>query len=208
MRKKVQSVIAWTDYPITELGDLEKSIVPIRECRIISYDGNKYCCVQINGIEKEIRTGYLYSKYGRYNQAPTISFQMLRMLNKKLCKQSGKPASRTVSYIVYEANYQPGLRYLSVGNKKEALRQCRKYGLGSEVVMEIRIENRHGISTIFSNMTFVFNGGHLEILREISNTRKYTKDTHNKHYVKLPFKSISYRGFYHEFSSRIQRMVR
>lgn len=163
MSKKIKTVTAWTDYPIIELGDLPKSIAPIRECRIISYDGNKYCGIKIHGIETEIRIGYLYSKCGRYNEVPTISYQKLRMLNQKLRKQIGKPASRTISYVVYEANYQPGLRYRGVSNKKEALRQSRKYSLGSEVVRDIRVENRHGISSSISDIKFVFTVNHLGI---------------------------------------------
>lgn len=51
---------AWTDYPIVELGDVAHSEAAIREVRIITYDGDKYCRVVVEGVEVEIKSGYLY----------------------------------------------------------------------------------------------------------------------------------------------------
>lgn len=57
-----------------------------------------------------------------------------------------KPASRTVSYIVYPPNYKPGDGYVKVKNKKAALKQAIKYGTGAEVDREISTKNkRHSI---------------------------------------------------------------
>lgn len=70
-------MIAFTDYPITELGDVEK-IVPIRKCRVLSYDGDKYCQVMVEGVRKEIKAGYLYILPGRYGEVPPINPEELR----------------------------------------------------------------------------------------------------------------------------------
>jgi len=62
----------YTDYPITELGDTPGTRAPIRECRIISYDGDKYCTVAVCGVVTEIKTGYIYMRPGRCGDAPSI----------------------------------------------------------------------------------------------------------------------------------------
>jgi hypothetical protein len=62
----------YTDYPITELGDTEGEIAPIRECRVISYDNNKYCEVSVCGVVKSIKSGYIYFKPGRSQEVPSI----------------------------------------------------------------------------------------------------------------------------------------
>jgi len=63
---------AWTDYPITELGDKEFKEAPIRECEILSYDGDKYCEVIVEGIKKSIKKGYLYREPGRCGEVQII----------------------------------------------------------------------------------------------------------------------------------------
>ena len=62
----------YTDLPIEKLGDLPHRIAPVREVKIISYDGNKYCHVEVNGVMLDIKTGYLYSKKGRHGEVPNI----------------------------------------------------------------------------------------------------------------------------------------
>jgi hypothetical protein len=53
-----------TDYPIGALGDLTGKVAPTRSCRIIGYDGNKYCDVLVYGETGVVRTGikrgYIY----------------------------------------------------------------------------------------------------------------------------------------------------
>lgn len=58
---------AWTDYPITALGDVAGEPAPVRECNIISYDGDRYCVVEVKATLScdpphviEIKAGYLY----------------------------------------------------------------------------------------------------------------------------------------------------
>jgi len=61
---------AYTDCPIKELGDIGGELAPIRECEILSYDGNKYCVILVEGVKSEIKSGYLYKKHGRIGEVP------------------------------------------------------------------------------------------------------------------------------------------
>ena len=71
---------AWTDYPFIELGDAASKSAPVREIQVISYDGDKYCRVQVEGLEHEIKSGYVYTKAGVYGQVPKITRRQLAML--------------------------------------------------------------------------------------------------------------------------------
>lgn len=51
----------WTDYPMTELGDVAGRSAPTRAVRLISFDGDKYATVEVMGVQKEIKMGYLRS---------------------------------------------------------------------------------------------------------------------------------------------------
>jgi hypothetical protein len=59
----------YTDYPFTALGDPANLAAPLRRVRILSYDGNKYCEVLVEHVNKEgatlqhydrIKAGYIY----------------------------------------------------------------------------------------------------------------------------------------------------
>ena len=67
---------AWTDYPIIEFGDVEGELAPIRRCKIVAYDGDKYAKVFIRdqscAVTKSIKGGYLYSKPGRHGDVPNV----------------------------------------------------------------------------------------------------------------------------------------
>ena len=52
----------YTDYPILELGDESGKEAPVRECKPISYDGNKYCVVEVGGVLTSFKSGYIYTK--------------------------------------------------------------------------------------------------------------------------------------------------
>jgi hypothetical protein len=71
----------WTDYPIEKLGDHAFEDAPIREVKIISYDGNKYCKCKISGVIEEIKSGYIYTKPGRYAEVPCITDDQLDMFD-------------------------------------------------------------------------------------------------------------------------------
>lgn len=65
---------AWTDYPFTELGDRPFEEAPIRQIRIISYDGDKYVNGTINGIDVSIKLGYCYRTRGRLGEVVSYRF--------------------------------------------------------------------------------------------------------------------------------------
>ncbi len=68
---------AFTDHPFAFLGDEEGQKAPIRECLVLSYDGNKYCKIIVDGEEAEVKTGYLYKDAGRFGDAAPIEINEL-----------------------------------------------------------------------------------------------------------------------------------
>jgi hypothetical protein len=56
---------AFTDYPFEFLGDALGFDATLREIEVLSYDGDKYCIVQVEGWKCEIKSGYIYSGMGR-----------------------------------------------------------------------------------------------------------------------------------------------
>ena len=66
---------AWTDYPFPELGDTPGHEAPVREITVLSYDGDKYCRISVDGVEFEIKAGYIYARPGRYGEVEVISWQ-------------------------------------------------------------------------------------------------------------------------------------
>ena len=73
---------AYTDYPFEELGDKPGSPAPIREIEVLSYDGDKYCEIRVDGLKTSIKAGYIYSRWGRYGTAPRLTKAQLRNLTK------------------------------------------------------------------------------------------------------------------------------
>lgn len=71
---------AFTDYPIIELGDTAIEIAPIREVEILSYDGNKYCLIFVQGVLTEVKGGYLYHESGRVGETPCLMHDELEKL--------------------------------------------------------------------------------------------------------------------------------
>lgn len=55
----------YTDYPFIELGDVAHQEAPMRKCKLIFYDGNKYCDVLINGKTYNIKLGYVYLDFDK-----------------------------------------------------------------------------------------------------------------------------------------------
>ena len=51
---------ALTDYPFELLGDKAGEEAPIRQITVISYDGDKYCKIRVEGINENIKRGYIY----------------------------------------------------------------------------------------------------------------------------------------------------
>ena len=75
-------ITAWTDYPIKDAGDLPCKEAPIRECKVLKYDGNKYCLVKVTGVSQlqTIKAGYLYVAPGRLLNVKSISISSLKEL--------------------------------------------------------------------------------------------------------------------------------
>jgi hypothetical protein len=71
---------AWTDYPFPELGDMPGMQAPVRECRVLTYDWNKYCLIRIGEHELTVKIGYVYRKPGRCGE--------VRMIDKWKTKRS------------------------------------------------------------------------------------------------------------------------
>lgn len=69
---------AWTDYPIVELGDASGVYAPIREVDVISWDGDKYATVIVEGLTVEFKAGYLYKKPGRCGEVPTFDITQVK----------------------------------------------------------------------------------------------------------------------------------
>lgn len=68
---------AWTDYPFCRLGDVLGMAAPIRQVEVLSYDGDKYCRILVEGLEQEIKAGYLYSTSGRFGDVPVVDINEL-----------------------------------------------------------------------------------------------------------------------------------
>jgi hypothetical protein len=77
---------AFTDYPITELGDIENERAPIRKCKILTYDRDKYADVMVffqdeDGDERVVITnfkaGYIYKNKVRYDDGIQFTYDEL-----------------------------------------------------------------------------------------------------------------------------------
>lgn len=73
-------MFAYTDYPITRLGDKPGREAPVRQCTILSYDSDKYCEILVEGIVESVKAGYLYKSPGRLGEVPNITLEELNYL--------------------------------------------------------------------------------------------------------------------------------
>lgn len=78
-----EPINAWTDYPILRMGDTSGELAPIRKCKVLSYDGNKYCRVRVGRYVEEIKWGYIYSRAGRCGEVPCVSERRMRTVEVK-----------------------------------------------------------------------------------------------------------------------------
>ena len=76
---KGNNLIAYTDYPIPELGDKFYTKAPMRECYVLSYDGKDYCEVFVEEKKEVIKSSKIYATPSR--SAP-ISEEQLNLLVK------------------------------------------------------------------------------------------------------------------------------
>ena len=68
---------AYTDYPIAELGDAPGKLGHVREIEVFSFDGDKYCYIEVEGIPRQIKACYIYSQPGRHGEVPMIDTTQL-----------------------------------------------------------------------------------------------------------------------------------
>lgn len=93
--KRCKKITGWTDYPFYEFGDQPGEEAPIRRVRVLSYDGNKYVKIAVDGFAFPvwIKAGYLYGKKGRLLQVKQINIRKLeRMIPDR--SESYNPANR------------------------------------------------------------------------------------------------------------------
>jgi len=74
---------AFTDYPFTEIGDVEFQKAPIRKCKVIAFDRNKHVNLMVffpdgDGDERvlftSIKWGYIYKNEAYYDDAEFFTF--------------------------------------------------------------------------------------------------------------------------------------
>lgn len=150
---------AYTDYPILELGDISgEEEAPIREVKILYYDGDKRCKVIVEGVEEEIKTGYLYTAPVRceeaYEKDLIINTQYVK--NEKGHFPSSKAAQITKSWVVYGPDYSPSsgkgpfyYRFL-----KDAWNKAKSLGEGAECVQSLQVRHRDGSGTWTSDVVY------------------------------------------------------
>lgn len=82
--KQVSKFTCWTDYSFAELGDVPYQPAPVRHVTVVGYDGDKYAKVKVVEGDKEIvtkvKSGYLYTRPVRYNQAIFVNRRKLERM--------------------------------------------------------------------------------------------------------------------------------
>lgn len=92
-REEFSMFDAYTDYPIhniyDDINDTDDVLEPIRKCKILTYDRNKYCDVLVfftdsDGDERakvtSIKSGYLYKNKARLEDGITFTYDELLTL--------------------------------------------------------------------------------------------------------------------------------
>lgn len=140
---------AYTDYPFDFLGDVSSEEVPIRQVEVLYYDQDKRCKIVVDGFETEVKTGYLYTKPFRYEEA----YEQDAIINTQYVKnwkghyKSSKAAQITKSWAVYPPFGTEGVSYKTYRNLNKAWRYACNLGVGSEVCLNLEIRRRDGSGT-------------------------------------------------------------
>lgn len=148
---------AYTDYPFDFLGDTDGEYAPIREVKILYYDQDKRCTLIVEGVETEVKRGYLYTQPVRLEEAIEKDLQ----IDTRKCKdqfgryKSSKAAQITVKWIVYPPNYKPSDGYKKYQNLNKAWRYACQLGVGAEVVQDKKVSKRDGSSSSYSDFYYV-----------------------------------------------------
>jgi hypothetical protein len=73
----------YTDYPLAILfGDKPRVEAPIREVKLLDFDGDKYCTVEVGGMTADIKFGYIYFEPKRNGAAPSITIEEINTILK------------------------------------------------------------------------------------------------------------------------------
>ena len=80
---------AFTDYPFADLGDTPGELAPIRSCKVLTYDHNKYCDIlvifedsdgDVRGYLSSVKAGYIYKNEARYENGENLTSEELYSL--------------------------------------------------------------------------------------------------------------------------------
>jgi len=73
----------YTDYPLAILfGDKPRVEAPIREVKLLDFDGDRYCTVEIEGMTADIKFGYIYFEPKRNGATPAITIEEINAILK------------------------------------------------------------------------------------------------------------------------------
>jgi len=72
---------AYTDYPMTHLGDKSGEQAPIREIFIHGWDGNKCVYITVEGTVTSIKYGYIYASSARCGEVNCIHYSQYKVLS-------------------------------------------------------------------------------------------------------------------------------
>ena len=64
----------FTDMPFVELGDIPHQPAPIRKVKLLNFDGDKWCKVEVEGIVGDIKYFYLYDSESNLMDRKSITF--------------------------------------------------------------------------------------------------------------------------------------
>lgn len=71
----------YTDYPLAILfGDKPRVEAPIREVKLLDFDGDKYCTVEVEGMQADIKFGYIYFESKRNGATPSITIEEINAI--------------------------------------------------------------------------------------------------------------------------------
>ena len=70
----------YTDFPITELGDHESFKAPIRECEVLSYDGDILLYIKVENVLKNVKRSFVYTTEGRFTEVESITDEEINFI--------------------------------------------------------------------------------------------------------------------------------
>jgi hypothetical protein len=99
-----KDIFVFTDYPIIALGDKSGELAQVRKVKLLSYDWNKYCQIEVNGKVFEVKSGYLYKNHGRCGDTATANPIRLMLSNKDYALLNHAKRKFGVKYEITEEN--------------------------------------------------------------------------------------------------------